>query len=194
MNFMWHYIFTRRSPSSPNLPRAPAGLRARGLCGLCGPYGPRGPTIDLQSFHSFSFHPFHTIVCEIQQLGRFSSGVWRFYIGILATRRGPRACDLCNATRHARATQKVRGMRIQNISGLFCPSWSHLLSSPLWSHFPFMAFSAQRIQSERKTNYIRETGSGLRRFFIGYLKDPTRNSTRLNITSFAEWLRAYATL
>ena len=74
---------------------------------------------------------------------------------------------------------------------VFCPSWSHLLSSPSWSHFPFMTFSAQHIQSERKTNYIRETGSGLRRFFIGYVKEPTRNSTRLNITGFAEWLHVH---
>ena len=71
---------------------------------------------------------------------------------------------------------------------VFCPSWSHLLPSPSWSHFPFMTFSAQHIQSERKTNYIRETGSGLRRFVISYVKEPTRNSTRLNITGFAEWL------
>ena len=162
-----------RCPTSPNLPRASAGSRARRLCG---PYGPRRPTTSI-ILPLLLFFPSFPYQCLGKQVGRFSSGAWGLYIGIVSTRRDPRACDLCNATRHA---QKARGMGVQNISSLFCPSWSHLLPSPSWSHFPFMTFSAQHIQSERKTNDI--IGSGLRRFFIGYVKEPTRNSTRLNIT------------
>ena len=46
------------------------------------------------------------------------------------------------------------------------------------------------VQTIATHNMVWETGSGgLLRFFIGYAKEPTQNSTRLNLRGSAEWLR-----
>ena len=155
--------------------------RPAGSAGRTGPAGPpchRSSILPLLLF--FPSFPYHC-------LGNPTSGPFFFWcVRVIhwhtCYAKGPAGMRFVqrNSPREG-YTEGTRNGSTKHFEPLlvFCPSWSHLLSSPSWPHFPFMTFSAQHIQSERKTNYIRETGSGLRRFFIGYVKEPTRNSTRL---------------
>ena len=73
------------------------------------------------------------------------------------------------------ATQRLRGISVEHLGPL--PPHGHI--------FPFMTFAAHAIKPENK---LRETVS--RHRFIGYAKEPSRNS-RLNLTGCAEWLRVH---
>lgn len=155
------YHFMSTNLSKPTLlkggKKSKTSPGAQAPLALCGPSpihtavnrGPVGPpwTSNL-SIHSILYiHTFHPTVWEFQQLSHLSCGVWRFYIGI----KGPQACDLCNATGHARATQKARRIWVENISSLF----PFMVTS---SVFPFMITSSPSWHSQHST-WINQSGT-----------------------------------
>ncbi len=141
--------------------------------------GARGPTMDLQSFHSFyslyTHFPPHCL--GIPTIEPFV--LW--CVKVLHWHKGPAGmrfvqCDWpCEG--YTEGTPNLSRKHLQPLS-----LHGHIFCLPVHDHiFPFMTFSAQHMnQSKRNTNYVRETGSGLRRFFIRYMKKIEKAYVQLN--------------